>query len=722
VLKCTGARRTVATRWRWSRRSAKASGRRAALLLCAVWIGGCGLVDALTLSQRPLPDAGRDLPDSVPDAGGPRFPQTGINTKVLSVTSLVPAHGPFGGGNEVRVRGSGFDDEALVEIGGRMVQPSETRRLDANTLSIVVPAGEIGPADVTVLVGEEQVTLEDGYSYNALLVEPDSGSEAGGTRVQITVEGSELDDQVAVRFGGEPCTELVIVTPHKLTCRSPRGSEGRVDVEAFWQDDSHESLLAQDAFEYRDTADPSRGGLSGGPIDGALNVTVIDSVFGNLVPDAFVLIGDGLESPWQGLTDVRGQITFSDPALLGRVSVHAAKKCFEKGSIVAFDAQNVTLFLEPILDPSCVELGGGGEGVPGRGSAGSTIAGELLFPGLDEFTTSDWGIVPKPLENEVRVAYVYTTRTRADAPNPSPFAVGSESRVLETTPIGERGYPYRIFARPAGLAVYALAGVERIDTGEFMPYVMGVARDVLTAPGEETAAVDIEMSITLDRSLRVALGELPAGTPRGPDVYAVQAHLDLGGEGVIVRERNGRLMDARESFTAGALFPFLAQPALIGELRDARYQLVSGWYTSGASAAPYTQMTTFGVAQSPEPVELGGFLGIPQQSLPLEGQLLPADRTISWQADAAPADMYVVSVIGGDGSPAWTQILPGSQTWTILPDLSSIPDIQDISAGFISWQVRGVKIDGFVYDEFRYGYLSPRLWTHDAVNVFLMKR
>jgi hypothetical protein len=33
-----------------------------------------------------------------------------------------------------------------------------------------------------------------------------------------------------------------------------------------------------------------------------------------------------------------------------------------------------------------------------------------------------------------------------------------------------------------------------------------------------------------------------------------------------------------------------------------------------------------------------------------------------------------------------------------------------------------VRIDGFVYDEFRYGYLSPRLWTHDAVNVFLMKR
>lgn len=711
-LKCTGAPRTVAT-------------TRVALVLCALSLAGCGLVDALTLGDRPLPDAGLQLPDELPDAGEPVFPHNGINTTQLVVTSVVPSHGPFSGGNEVRVRGSGFTDQALVEIDGRMVQPADTQRLDANTLSIVVPAGDVGPADVTVIEpredGDERVTLEDGYSYNALLVEPDSGSEAGGTRVQITVDGAELDDQVQVRFGGEPCTELVLVTPHKLSCKTPRGSVGRVDVDAFWADGAHPTILAASAFEYRDTADPSRGGLSGGPIAGTLNVTVLDAVFGNLVPEVFVLVGDSVDSPWQGLTDSRGQITFSDPLLVGRISIHAAKKCFEKGSIVAFDAQNVTLFLEPILDPSCVDLGSG-DGSPGRGSAGSTVAGELLFPGMDEFATNDWSIVPEPRDNEVRVAYVFTTRTRADVPNPSPFATGTESRVLETTPIGERGYPYRIFARPAGLAVYAMAGVERVDTGEFMPYVMGVARDVLTAPGEETADVDIEMTITLDRTLRVALTDLPSATPRGPDLYAVQANLDLGGEGVIVRERNGQLMDALDSFTAGRVFSFLAQPALIGALKDARYQVLSGWYTSSVGLAPYTEMTTAGVAQSSEPLELGGFLGVPQGSQPLEGQPLPADRTVSWQADGAQPDMYVVSVTGGDGAPAWTQILPGDQTTTILPDLSSIPDIDDISPGFISWQVRGVRIDGFVYDEFRYGYLSPRLWTHDAVNVFLMKR
>lgn len=711
-LKCTGAARTVATE----------AGRTATWLLgCALWVSGCGLVEALSLSDRGQPDASAGEPPGELDAGRPQFPRTGINTTALAVTSVVPSYGPFSGGNTVRVRGSGFTDEARVQVGGRGVQPNETRLLDANTLEIVVPAGEVGPADVSVELDDDEVMLADGYSYNALLIEPDSGSEAGGTRVQITVVGVELDEAVQVRVGGEPCTELVLVTPHKLACKTPRGEQGRVDVEAYWPDAGRPSVVAQSAFEYLDTADLSRGGLGGGPIEGTVNVTVLDSVFGTVVPDVYVLIGDAVDSPFQGLTDARGQITFSDPTLVGRVSVHAAKKCFEKGSIVAFDAQNVTLFLEPILDPSCIELGDG-QPAPGRGSSGSTIAGELLFPGQDEFATNDWSIVPSPRDNEVRVAYVYTTRSRADLANPSPFATGVESRVLESTPLGERGYPYRIFARPGGLAVYAVAGVERIDTGEFMPYVMGVTRNVLTAPGEETAGVDIELDITLDRTFRVALTELPSGTPRGPDLYAVHAHLDLGGEGVIVRERNGRLMDALESFTAGKVFPFLAQPSLSGVLRDARYQILSGWYTGRRGSAPYTQMTSWGVPQASEVIELGGFLGIPSDSVPMEGQSLPADRTVSWQADGALPDMYVVSVVGGDGLPAWTQVLPGEQRSTVLPDLSSIPEIDDISPGFVNWRVRGVKIDGFVYDEFRYAYLSPRLWTHDAVNVFLMRR
>jgi len=45
---------------------------------------------------------------------------------------------------------------------------------------------------------------------------------------------------------------------------------------------------------------------------------------------------------------------------------------------------------------------------------------------------------------------------------------------------------------------------------------MGVARDVLTAPGDETVGIDIHMDIPLDREQQVELTRLPAGKPRGP--------------------------------------------------------------------------------------------------------------------------------------------------------------------------------------------------------------
>src|SRR5262249_12588487 len=161
-----------------------------------------------------------------------------------------------------------------------------------------------------------------------------------------------------------------------------------------------------------------------------------------------------------------------------------------------------------------------------------------------------------------------------------PANSGGASRVLEeSSPLGMRGYPYRIFARPSGLAVYALSGLERRDTGQFTPYVMGVARDVLTAPGAETTGVDINMSITLDRETQVALAGVPEGTQHGPDQFRVQAHVDLGGQGVIVRQVNNRLLDLVTSFTSGSLFRFFAQPPLTGSLADARYLIVAGWYT-----------------------------------------------------------------------------------------------------------------------------------------------
>jgi hypothetical protein len=291
-----------------------------------------------------------------------------------------------------------------------------------------------------------------------------------------------------------------------------------------------------------------------------------------------------------------------------------------------------------------------------------------------------------------------------------------------TSAIGVHGYPYSIFARPAGLAVYAISGLERSDTGEFTPYVMGVHRAVLTAPGQETTNVDINMNISLDRDLQVELSRLPAVTPRGPDQFHVQAHIDLGAEGVIVRQIGGENLDLVTSFTSGALFRLFAQPGLTGTLSDARYQVVAGWYSSDhEDKPPYTEVHRLGVEQVDTPVQIDDFLDIPRADEPKEGGLVPKDRVLSWQSNTT-ADMYEIDIIGGDNVPAWSQVVPGSLTHSTIPDFSKLKGMSDIAPGVIVWSVRAIRIADFDYNAFKYNQLVPRFWSHTSVDTFTMQR
>ena len=198
----------------------------------------------------------------------PEFPETGINASTLTVTSVQPAVGPFAGGNRVVVRGSGFTDESLVFFDGRMVQPAQTLRTDNNSLQVVVPAGRVGNVDVRVAVGDESATLEDAYSYSPLLLEPINGSIAGGTSVAITVNGADFDSGVRVEFAGAACTDLEVVSPNQVRCKTPKGAVGMADVAAYWPEDTERARLeAPDGFEYLDLTDTDRGGLSGGEIE-----------------------------------------------------------------------------------------------------------------------------------------------------------------------------------------------------------------------------------------------------------------------------------------------------------------------------------------------------------------------------------------------------------------------------------------------------------------------
>ena len=177
---------------------------------------------------------------------------------------------------------------------------------------------------------------------------------------------------------------------------------------------------------------------------------------------------------------------------------------------MTFDARTRRSFL-PCVRHSCSEEAA----VPTTGALGALIDGELVFPGAEEFGVNDWRIVPEPRANEVRVAYVFTTHETAESRNPSPDPADTIARVLEASgELGVRGYHYRIFARPAGLAVYALAGIERTDTVGVHAVRDGPARDVVTSPGEENDGVDVMIDIPpRNRELSVELATILPGPP-----------------------------------------------------------------------------------------------------------------------------------------------------------------------------------------------------------------
>ncbi len=690
--------------------------RASYVLATALALAGCGDPGVITGDGGARPVDAGERPDTGPgfrDGGG-------IGRTDLSLARVVPDHGPFTGGNQVVLRGSGFDDQAQATFGTHDVQPADHRLIDPRRLAVVVPAGDVGTVDVSVTVGGQTVTIPNGYTYDAIEVQPSSGAVAGGTFVSIVGSGTSFADGDRVVFGRTECTDLEVVSPTRINCRTPPAAAGVVDV-TVESGAGSSTITAPDAFTYFDTSDPFQGGLGGGPIGGSINLTVLDMTSGNPVPDAYAILGEDLTTEHQGLTDSLGQITFSGPDVIAPETIHISKHCYERTSFIAFDARDVTVFLRPWMDPMC----GMGEPPPGggRGRNGAIIEGELIWFRDFGLPAQEWFNVPEAREGWTRVAYVYTTQAcvGSNCGNPDPAAGGGVQRVLET-PIGVQGYPYSIFARPAGLAVSALAGLEETATGRFVPYVMGIARNVLAGPGETVTGVDMIMNIPLDHYLETEVGALPRQTAIGPDRFRLEADIDLAGEGVIVRSVNGVDLDVLRSRDATAPFRFLAQPALDGELSDGRYRIEAGWYTGDFDAQPYTTTVRRGVTSVDDTVVLDDFLGVPEPTAPADGERLPADRVFRWEADGPDPDLNVVIMIGADGNPAWTMYLPGNVREAPAPDLSSIPGLDDLPAGYLTWVVFAISIPGFDFDTFRYSDLNDYFWTRSAVDYFLAQR
>ena len=542
----------------------------------------------------------------------------------VKVYEVLPNFGPLDGGTAITVDGDGFVPGLQVRVGA--LPATDVEVVDEHTITVTTPPGSPGLANVTVLQGDVKDTLVGGFAYqaemNLWVVDPGQGSQAGGTFIELAGSGFPVDATVLV--GGFPATHVIVAAPTKITCRTPPGYIGTVDVTVV--SNQKGTITLPQSFTYYDP-ESMFGGTWGNEVDGTVNVTVLSTADGSGIPDAFVMLWTDPTTPYQGYTNSQGQITFSGPDLLGEQMVSASKDGYASTSVIEYNATNVTLYMTPTAM---------GSGVPPPGVPPPLFKGQVLnaakyvpvpwgdcaskttAPGtLCDTCTTDaecggGGLSCNELPDEVSYCTSHCTNND-DCPGgfmcyplngvPEPQCVPSSGVVTafcnftKYTIFSREGPGYRNYMEMPGMevnddfsfefyvplgefAVFCYGGIMNPDTGSFTPYGVGLARHVFALPGE-VIEEQIILNHPLNSEMNIRLDD-PPNNPTGPNFNYLFTYLDLGSDGVF------EFLDHPYSFSSPELVMPRVPKVLSGDLYDASYSLlaVAFSYSDGVDNLP----------------------------------------------------------------------------------------------------------------------------------------
>lgn len=549
----------------------------------------------------------------------------------LSIASIAPASGPPEGNTKITIKGSGFSKaSAAVKIGA--LQAANVVVVSDTEIQAITPPGSQGYVDVAVAVGDDKAVLKAGFNYTGKGLKlyvpyPNVGAQAGGTYVHV--HGNGFGPSMEVRFGGNLATHFTFIDSGHVTCKTPPGKVGSVDVDVAL--DGQKSTL-KNGFTYFNPAN-AYGGTWGADVDGSLNVTVLDAKSGDPVADAFTMLWTSPATPYQGYTNAAGQITFSGDDIYGKQMVSASKTGYESASVVLFDATNVTLLINPIPPPS--------PGNPPPPPPVPSVAGKVI--GLDKYVFVPVGSCNDALnKGQAPGGQCQTCAIDAqcspgtqcvDIGNgngkrcvkpcadgcSSPFkcyAYGEKAMCApsagEITSVcyhskanylsrdnypnegpnfeanGANGYSYKITTAYGEMAIVCFGGYKQqgallipgdsTSMQKFTPTVMGVKRHLMVLPKEKYTNIDVQLTIPLNATANVRLDVPQVWTPPpgGYVLTAGWAHLVFGGDGAI------RLPGQDQKFLA----PFVeADPdklqierlpsALAGDIHDASLSILA---------------------------------------------------------------------------------------------------------------------------------------------------
>lgn len=609
----------------------------------------------------------------------------------VSAAALMPSSGPSAGGTATTLTGGAIPSDALIAVGAlnatNVMVASETQA------TLTTPKGSGGaPNDLWIREladPENEAVLGAAFTFDEPLaigrVQPDRGAIAGNTLVTVLGAGFGVGNNTGtlVKFGNNVAKDIKVIDQHTLTCRTPKGDVGTVDVTV-------ERLGPTDVlpggFSYFDPRSIS-GGLSGGPLVGTLNVTVLDSTqgfYGAPVALASVILGVDPSTPFQGLTDARGQITFSDPSLVKAQTVTAYKEGYATATVTAVNAENVTIFIS--------QTGGGdpSPAPPPPGVPPSTISGRVT--GFK---------APRPLlMGETLEARVFVAQSSfyAGPPFRAPPNRGQEKWQVVTD-----GGEYLVFTGAGVRAVYAIMGIANRGLNSFTPYLMGVKRGISTSPDLPATGQNIILDTYLDLTVPITIdGPLTIGA--GPATNTVYAWMDLGAEGFIPNPNNWATGTAvlSSASSMGSSLMFAGFPRL-----DGSNFVFMNLALGSAQTDPYSIYFRRQPGDMSMGVTIGPLLPPPVLTSPVGGTFT---GTISWTLPPGPtANILQVNInlptLFGPVT-LWSVVLPGTETQVVLPP----PAVQ---------KLRNEQMGNGLYVEIlasRSPKFSYNQWTYDTLN------
>lgn len=629
-----------------------------------------------------------------------------------AVLGIDPAHGPFAGGQQSIVRGNGFSGAVRVWFGDREVSAAGVVPVDSRRVQVEVPPGSAGAVDVTAQNGDDastRRTLPGAYQYDTFYASPSSGPTSGGTVITLRGQGTTWDAGTRVLVDLRECTALSVESATELTCAVPPGTPGAKVVRVTTSDGVKADVL--DAFTYGDSDNGFKGGLSGDPLAGTLEVLALDNYQGTGIQGATVIVSEAGGATVVQQTASSGGTVFTGASLTGKRTVTIAKKCFQPVTFVDVPVSRVTAYLDPILTPAC---GSEGDPPPVGGTPGvsSSVKGELVWPQSKEFGHEGWTNVPAPRsDDEKLVAYVL----RLSSDPTRPFQLPDATSAVTPAAVGTSGFTFQLSATAGNLTLYALSGIENraLVPPVFTAYSVGVLTGVGVNPGGTTQDVFVSVDIPLDHALSIVT-DTPAVTPKGPDRVQVTASVRYGELGFLL------LPGGSGSALWPALDPFriVGVPPLSGALANARYAASASAVTGTSSGTPRSVVGLVTTNVSGAPLVVDTFVEIPVITEPaLNSSWSGTQVDVDWAPGGASVDLVMLEVESPGAIVSWTVVAPGAQHSIALPDLASIDPELGLPHGPLSVSTTLAHIAAFDYGQLRYRHLTTRGWDAYAKDV-----